>query len=165
MDSGRGSVGTREDLNSPGYVDSESDDGSSTGSVSLSQGGSEVEVLVLRSLLCNRQVYKTGQNKTKIVRARVSFRFGCTAKVTIRLVHGVGYKIVSLEESHTHELVTEKDKQFMRSRRKLIFGHKKFVMDYEKASIGLVRSHRLFKEIVGGYSHVGASAVDFKNYR
>ncbi|KAL8128916.1 hypothetical protein V2J09_018071 [Rumex salicifolius] len=121
---GRGSVGTGEDLNSPGYIDSESDDGSSTGSVSLSQGGS----------------------------------------VTVRLVHGVGYKIVSLEERHTHELVAEKDIPFMRSMRKLNFGQKKFVMDCEKASIGPVR-YRLFKEIVEGYSQVGASAVDFKNYR
>ncbi|KAL8129394.1 hypothetical protein V2J09_018549 [Rumex salicifolius] len=102
----------------------------------------EAEVPVLRSLLCNRQGYKTGQNKTKNVRPRVSFMFGCIAKVTIRLVHGVVYKIVTFEERHTQELVAEKDKQFMRSRRKLHFEHKKFVMDCEKASIGPVRSHR-----------------------
>ncbi|KAL8142990.1 hypothetical protein V2J09_016022, partial [Rumex salicifolius] len=146
-----GSVTTGEDHNSPGYVDSKSDDGSSTGSVSLSQGGSiyylptcdnnmkpslgmvfrtmdggvnfymvyadaygfvvrfgslhkEAEVPVLRSLLCYRKGYKIGQTKTKNVRACASFRFGCTSKVAIRLVHGVGYKIVTLEERHTHEL-------------------------------------------------------------
>ena len=43
--------------------------------------------------------------------------------------------------------------------------HKKFVMDCEKASIGPVRCHRIFKEIIGSYSQIGASAVDFKNYR
>ncbi|KAL8140488.1 hypothetical protein V2J09_006509 [Rumex salicifolius] len=101
----------------------------------------EAEVSVLRSLLCNRQ-----------------------EKVTIHLVHEIGYKIVKLEERHTHELVAEKDRQFMCSRRKLNFEHKKFIMDCEKASIGPVRSHRLFNEIVGGYSQVGAYAVVFKNY-
>ncbi|KAL8150786.1 hypothetical protein V2J09_020594 [Rumex salicifolius] len=52
---GRGSVATGDDHNSPGYVDSESDDCSLTGSVSLSQGGSTHVVLLFVSDHCIRK--------------------------------------------------------------------------------------------------------------
>ncbi|KAL8140381.1 hypothetical protein V2J09_006402 [Rumex salicifolius] len=67
-------------------------------------------------------------------------KFGCPAFLTIRLdVKSGAYKYVSLEERHNHGFVLDKDKQFLSSRRKFYSGHKKFVMDCEKANIGPVR--------------------------
>ncbi|KAL8170746.1 hypothetical protein V2J09_022550 [Rumex salicifolius] len=94
----------------PGYVDSESDDGSSTESVSLSQGGSMHVVLLFVSDHCIR--------KQK-----------CRADVIQRSLFVMSMEsviiIVTLEERHAHELVAEKDRQFMCSKRKLNLGHKK----------------------------------------
>ncbi|XP_019189534.1 PREDICTED: protein FAR1-RELATED SEQUENCE 5-like [Ipomoea nil] len=49
--------------------------------------------------------------------------------------------------------------------RSLDAGHQMFIASCFRANIGSVRSYRLFKEIVGDYSNVGATGVDFKNFK
>ncbi|XP_019175876.1 PREDICTED: protein FAR1-RELATED SEQUENCE 5-like [Ipomoea nil] len=43
--------------------------------------------------------------------------------------------------------------------------HQKFILDCAKANIGASKSHGLYSHIVGDYSEVGATVVDFKNVR
>ncbi|VFQ60774.1 unnamed protein product [Cuscuta campestris] len=54
---------------------------------------------------------------------------------------------------------------FLKLNRNLDIGHKKFMLNCAKANIGTMKSYRLFKESVGGYDNVGATAVDFKNFK
>ncbi|XP_031096934.1 protein FAR1-RELATED SEQUENCE 5-like [Ipomoea triloba] len=49
--------------------------------------------------------------------------------------------------------------------RNLDAGHQLFVASCVRANIGPTRSYRLFKEIVGEYSNVGATGVDFKTFK
>ncbi|VFQ86964.1 unnamed protein product [Cuscuta campestris] len=54
---------------------------------------------------------------------------------------------------------------FLKINRNLEIGHKKFMLNCAKANIGPMKSYRLFKESVGGYNNVGATAIDFKNFK
>ncbi|KAL8141705.1 hypothetical protein V2J09_014737 [Rumex salicifolius] len=125
------------------------------------RGGDRKEgnVIVLKYLHSSKQGYKTGDNNIKHIQRCPSSRVGCKARLTLTYIGSQGYKIIAFEPRHTHTFVVGHDKQFMKSMRKLDFEHKKFVMDCEKAYISPVRSHRIFKELVG------ASVVDFKNFR
>ncbi|VFQ83051.1 unnamed protein product [Cuscuta campestris] len=58
-----------------------------------------------------------------------------------------------------------KPRPFLKINRNIDLGHKKFILNCAKANIGTMKSYRLFKESVGGYSSVGAPAVDFKNFK
>ncbi|XP_031096835.1 protein FAR1-RELATED SEQUENCE 5-like [Ipomoea triloba] len=49
--------------------------------------------------------------------------------------------------------------------RNLDAGHQIFVASCVRANIGPTRSYRLFKEIAGEYSNVGAISVDFQNFK
>ena len=122
------------------------------------------ETVMTKFLLCSKEGYNPGIMKTG-QRSRLSQRVGCQAIVKLRFSGSRGYEIYAFEERHTHKLVIKSQRQFMPSNRKLDVGHKQFILDCSKANIGPVRSYRLFKEIVGGYGNVGASATDFKNHR
>ncbi|XP_019172847.1 PREDICTED: protein FAR1-RELATED SEQUENCE 5-like [Ipomoea nil] len=49
--------------------------------------------------------------------------------------------------------------------RNLDAGHQMFIASCVRTNIGYVRSYKLFREIVGEYSNVGATGVDFKNFK
>ncbi|RAL53565.1 hypothetical protein DM860_012180 [Cuscuta australis] len=68
-------------------------------------------------------------------------------------------------EHHNHPMVSTPRRPFLKLNRNLDIGHKKFMLNCEKANIGTMKSYRLSKESVGGYDNVGATAVDFKNFR
>ncbi|XP_019168031.1 PREDICTED: protein FAR1-RELATED SEQUENCE 6-like [Ipomoea nil] len=49
--------------------------------------------------------------------------------------------------------------------RSLDAGHQMFIASCVRENIGYVRSYKLFREIVDEYSNVGATGVDFKNFK
>ncbi|KAK6120648.1 hypothetical protein DH2020_045598 [Rehmannia glutinosa] len=53
----------------------------------------------------------------------------------------------------------------MKVNRGLILGTNKFILNCTKANVGTAKTLRVFKEMVGGYSNVGALQIDFKNFR
>ncbi|XP_019173845.1 PREDICTED: protein FAR1-RELATED SEQUENCE 5-like [Ipomoea nil] len=57
------------------------------------------------------------------------------------------------------------ERQFLKVNRSLDTGHQMFIASCVRANIGYVRSYKLFKEIIGEYSNVGATGVDFKNFK
>ncbi|KAH6794498.1 hypothetical protein C2S52_004975 [Perilla frutescens var. hirtella] len=75
-----------------------------------------------------------------------------------------GYIVKLFEECHSHPLVSDDFKRFMKVNRNLDDVHKNFVLNCARANIGAMRCYRLFKEGVGSYSDVGFTGVDFKNY-
>lgn len=53
----------------------------------------------------------------------------------------------------------------MKVNRRLQPSHHHFVANCARANIGPVKSYHLFKEIVGGYENIGATSVDFRNFK
>ncbi|XP_019188958.1 PREDICTED: protein FAR1-RELATED SEQUENCE 5-like [Ipomoea nil] len=126
-------------------------------------------VAVEKHLVCNGQGFKqrvSSVAKTTLVRRqRVTNRVGCKAKVVIKLKSNGLYVVHSFEERHTHSLCSIIARKFLKVNRSLYAGHQMFIASCARANIGSVRSYRLFKEIVGEYSNVGAIGVDFKNFK
>ncbi|XP_019189882.1 PREDICTED: protein FAR1-RELATED SEQUENCE 5-like [Ipomoea nil] len=98
-------------------------------------------VVVEKHVVCDRQGFKQRVSsfaKTTLARRRrVTNRVGCKAKVVVKL------------KSNALMLGTKCLLRVARAR----------------VNIGSIRSYRLFKEIVGEYSNVGATGVDFKNFK
>ncbi|XP_031099796.1 protein FAR1-RELATED SEQUENCE 5-like [Ipomoea triloba] len=99
-------------------------------------------VVVLKQVVCSREGFKQSSSSTSsttqstvVKRRRVTNRVGCKAKVVFKV------------------------------NRNLDADHQLFVASCVRANIGPTRSYRLFKEIVGEYSNVGATRVDFKNFK
>ncbi|XP_031096951.1 protein FAR1-RELATED SEQUENCE 5-like [Ipomoea triloba] len=92
-------------------------------------------------------------------------RVGCKAKVVFKVILNGCYCVHFFEERHTHSMCSIIAKQFLKVNCNLDAGHQLFVASCVRANIGPTRSYRLFKEIVGEYSNVGATSVDFKNFK
>ncbi|VFQ84202.1 unnamed protein product [Cuscuta campestris] len=136
-------------------------------------------VIVWQYVVCNREGRKNVSSMPRPLaqdredsnpipkkkRRCISNRIGCKARVTLRLSGNVGYSIVFFGEHHNHPMVSAPCRPFLKLNRNLDTGHKKFMLNCAKANIGTMKSYRLFKESVGGYDNVGATAVDFKNFK
>ncbi|VFQ69176.1 unnamed protein product [Cuscuta campestris] len=114
---------------------------------------------------CNKPTHDDGDLPKAKQRRRISNRVDCKARVAFRLTGGVGYSISSFIESHKHPMMSLQSRPFLKINRNLEIGHKKFMLNCAKASIGPMKSYRLFKESVGGFNNVGATAIDFKNFK
>ncbi|CAA0842981.1 Unknown protein, partial [Striga hermonthica] len=130
------------------------------------------KTVIWKYLVCSREGHKhhavispTIHAKGHVTRRRVSNRVGCTAKIGIRYDGLNGYIVKTFEEKHSHSMTSEDCRSQMKMNRSMNAGHRSFVMNCIKANIGPVKSHRLYKEMVGGYSNVGATDTDFKNFK
>ncbi|KAH6782329.1 hypothetical protein C2S51_007622 [Perilla frutescens var. frutescens] len=86
--------------------------------------------------------------------ARIGFKYiGCD-----------GYSVGLFEERHTHSLVTDTHREFMNLNRNIDPSHQMFILNCARLNIGPVTTFRLVKEVVGGYSNIGCTVVDFKNF-
>ncbi|KAH6776578.1 hypothetical protein C2S52_014139 [Perilla frutescens var. hirtella] len=97
-------------------------------------------------------------------RRRVSKRVNCMARITLKLCGQDGYVVSGFREGHTHLLVTEEFKKYLKVNRKLGVVHQNFILDCARANVWPMRCFRISKEAVGGYSNVGATGGDFKNF-
>lgn len=75
------------------------------------------------------------------------------------------FVISSFEERHNHCLCLDVSKPFFRVNHKLDIGHQNFVVSCAKANIGPVKSYRLYKEMGGRYFNVGATSIDFCDFK
>ncbi|CAH9054178.1 unnamed protein product [Cuscuta epithymum] len=101
----------------------------------------------------------------KKTRRTVSNRCDCKARPVFRLAGMDGYQIKLFEERHNHSMSSPSSLPFLKVNRKLDIGHQKFVLNCVKANIGTMKCYRLYKETVGGYANIGATSVDFKNFK
>ncbi|XP_019172755.1 PREDICTED: protein FAR1-RELATED SEQUENCE 5-like [Ipomoea nil] len=133
-------------------------------------------VVVEKHVVCNRQGFKQSSSSiqymhgvdaktTLAMRRRATNRVGCKAKVVVKLKSNGLYFAHSFEELHTYLMCSIIARQFLKVNRSLDAGHQMFIASCARANIGSVRSYRLFTEIVGEYSNVGATGVDFKNFK
>ncbi|XP_031102058.1 protein FAR1-RELATED SEQUENCE 5-like [Ipomoea triloba] len=128
--------------------------------------------VVLKQVVCSREGFKKSSSSTSsttqsnvVKRRRLTNRVGCKAKVVFKVIPNGCYRVHFFEEHHTHSMCSIIAKQFLKVNRNLDAGHQLFVASCVRANIGPTRSYRLFKEIVGEYSNVGATGVDFKNFK
>ncbi|KAL9665327.1 hypothetical protein QQ045_020746 [Rhodiola kirilowii] len=134
----------------------------------ISSGG----VVKLKHLLCHRQGFKhqttevdTLKNPNSKQRKRKETRCGCEAKLYFKLVDGGMYSVYVFDENHNHQLASTFGKQFLMQNRHLSIDKQIFIMDLGHMRIGATRAFHLVKEMVGGYSNIGATLTDFKNFK
>lgn len=87
----------------------------------------------------------------------------CKANIVLKFVGLNGYVVNSVKEVHNHELATSEGMQFMKSNRQSIDSYTGFIMKSSRVNIGPTKAYSLLKEMIGGYSSIGATVVDFKN--
>ncbi|VFQ65982.1 unnamed protein product [Cuscuta campestris] len=114
---------------------------------------------------CNKPTHDDGDLPKAKQRRRISNRVDCKTRVAFRLTGGVGYSISIFIESRNHPMMSLPSRPFLKINRNLEIGHQRFMLNCAKANIGRMKSYQLFKESVGSYNNVGATAVDFKNFK
>ncbi|XP_057802983.1 protein FAR1-RELATED SEQUENCE 5-like [Salvia miltiorrhiza] len=125
--------------------------------------------IIHRYVLCNREGLKpkkqsAANGSSKKERQTVSIRVDCMARIVFRLVAGRGYKVLTFNEDHTHNMVPEGQRHLLNSNRNVSYVHQMLILTGMKANIGPTRTFRFFKELVGTYDKVGCTVKDFKNY-
>ncbi|XP_019164429.1 PREDICTED: protein FAR1-RELATED SEQUENCE 5-like [Ipomoea nil] len=144
-------------------------------SVVTARDGTKTQKLIL----CNREGFKNtgaqhcqsqssadaGEGPSRPKRRRVSNRTGCRARIMFKYIGAAGYQVTTFIEKHNHNMSSVLARQFLKGNRNISSVHQKFILDCAKANIGASKSHGLYSHIVGDYSEVGATVVDFKNVR
>ena len=97
-------------------------------------------------------------------RRTCSTRCGCRAKILLKLNMQKEYFVLKFDDLHNHPLIDESGRQFLRASREMSISSRNFVFDAGKVNIGCSKSFSLMKEMVGGYSNVGATLRDFRNF-
>ena len=120
---------------------------------------------ILKHFVCSREGFND-LFRNKIVRGRrtVSRRCGCKARVVLKLMECNKYAVHNFVEEHNHPFVDESCRQFLRVNRKMTVGLRSIIFDAAKVNIGCSKSFSLAKEMYGGYSNVGATLRDFRNF-
>ncbi|KAH6825851.1 hypothetical protein C2S53_017814 [Perilla frutescens var. hirtella] len=97
-------------------------------------------------------------------RRRVSRRVRCRARIVLKFSGLDGYSIHSFEERHSHPLVCDKHKGFLKVNRNMGHVHQKFILDCVRANIGAIDSYKLYNEVAGGHCNIGCTKNDVKNF-
>ncbi|XP_074288709.1 protein FAR1-RELATED SEQUENCE 5-like [Silene latifolia] len=108
------------------------------------------EVFTLRRVLCNKAGTREEYKDKKTDRVRL-------------ITHGK-YKVTGFHEGHNHILASPSSMLFMKENRKMTSIQKTFVVKAARLKMGPVKAFRGWKELTGGYSNVGATETDFKNF-
>ncbi|XP_020253710.1 protein FAR1-RELATED SEQUENCE 5-like [Asparagus officinalis] len=133
----------------------------------------EDDTVLLKHIVCSRAVsneskmdvdFEDFSSISKKRRRTVSSRCGCKAKVVFKFDGLKGYNVLSFVEEHSHFLVSDSGKQFLKSNRVLGLAHKKLVFDGAKANMGPNKIYNFAKKLCGSYSNVGATCTEFKNW-
>ncbi|GER26204.1 FAR1-related protein [Striga asiatica] len=127
--------------------------------------------LIRSYIVCSREGeknysrdYTDGDSGSIKKRRRVSKRINCEAKLITKFAGQKGYVVDKFVEYHSHPLASQNHKHLMGVSRNMDAGHQNFILNCARANIGPMQSYKLFKEVVGGYSNVGCTSVDFKNF-
>ncbi|XP_063946119.1 protein FAR1-RELATED SEQUENCE 5-like [Daucus carota subsp. sativus] len=120
---------------------------------------------ILKHFVCSREGFNE-LFRGKVVKGRrtVSRRCGCKARIVVKLVQLNSYAVFNFVEEHNHPLVEESCRQFLKVNREMTMGLRSIVFDAAKVNIGCSKSFSLAKEMYGGYSNVGATLRDFRNF-
>ncbi|KAH6831579.1 hypothetical protein C2S53_018995 [Perilla frutescens var. hirtella] len=127
--------------------------------------------IIWKYVYCSREGEKNAlvevgdsSDVVKIKKRRVSKRSNCRDRIVFMFCSQKGYIVKLFEERHSHPLVSDDFKRFLKVNRNLDDVHKNFILNCARANISPMRCYRLFKEGVGSYSDVDCTGADFKNY-
>ncbi|XP_019171996.1 PREDICTED: protein FAR1-RELATED SEQUENCE 5-like [Ipomoea nil] len=134
---------------------------------------------IQKQIICNKEGFKNtgaqhchskptadaGEGPSRPKRRRVSNITGCRTRIIFKYIGAAGYQVKTFIEKHNHSMSSVLARQFLKGNRNISSVHQKFILDCAKANIGASKSHGLYSQIVGDYSEVGATVVDFKNVR
>jgi len=129
-------------------------------------------VLKLKYFVCSKEGFSrmkkidtmVDTSKHKSLRANFSKRTGCVARIRMDFVNGK-WSVYKFDEQHNHLFVDEHDMHFLPSSRQLTHLQKHYIHSMSKMNIGYVKAFNMMKTTFGGFEEVGASKVDFKNYK
>uniref|UniRef100_A0A7N0TSA9 SWIM-type domain-containing protein n=1 Tax=Kalanchoe fedtschenkoi TaxID=63787 RepID=A0A7N0TSA9_KALFE len=140
--------------------------------VSTSKKAKRCDSVYLQYVLCNKEGFHSSKfgdrledNASVAQRRRSTARSGCKARVLLKLVENSLYVVSDFVEEHNHPMTPLVHQQFLKSNRSVNCAQQNFIMDCGNLRIGAQKSHKIMKEICGGYSNIGAQAVDFKNFK
>ncbi|WOH08980.1 hypothetical protein DCAR_0728431 [Daucus carota subsp. sativus] len=127
--------------------------------------------IILKHFVCSNEGYNVvnpgcDEKVGKVVKERRtgSRRCGCKAKIVVKIMSQNRYFILSFVELHNHVLASENGCQFLRSSRNMSISLRNMIFDASKVNIGCSKAFSLAKEMAGGYSNVGATLRDFRNF-
>ncbi|KAK1384039.1 hypothetical protein POM88_021774 [Heracleum sosnowskyi] len=139
-------------------------------SPSLCPGAEEKDrkdTVVLKHLVCSCEGFNdvNDDNCSKVLKRRrtVSQRCGCKVKIVVKYMSEDRYFALSFVEEHNHPLASASGRQFLRANREMTLGLRNIVFDGAKVNIGGNKVFNFAKEMMGGYSNVGATLRDFRN--
>ena len=81
--------------------------------------------------------------RTKPKRRRVTDRSDCKAKMVLKKTEKGTYKVLKFEEKHTHPMLTEREKQFAKSNRRIGNFEADFIMNCDNANVGTHKTYRI----------------------
>ncbi|XP_022031138.1 uncharacterized protein LOC110932087 [Helianthus annuus] len=102
--------------------------------------------------------------KRRVVRSNFSKRTDCGALLCVLFEDG-SWKVYKFVEEHNHELVERPDKHFLQTERHLTQLQKHVIHNMSKLNLGPVKAFNVMKTYFGSFEDVGASKVEFKNYK
>ncbi|GJW35341.1 FAR1-related sequence 5-like protein [Tanacetum coccineum] len=103
--------------------------------------------------------------KAKRKRKRPSCRCGCLARVILDITAKNKYVVCSFDEEHNYPFVDEDDISLLKSSWKLTFSKKQLLFRVSNNNIGPMKAFKMMKDLFGGFDEVGATSVDYKNFR
>nr|XP_017228025.1 PREDICTED: protein FAR1-RELATED SEQUENCE 5-like [Daucus carota subsp. sativus] len=121
--------------------------------------------IILKHFVCSKEGFNDGSHcEENRQRRTVSRRSGCKAKVVMKIMSQNRYYVFNFVELHNHPLASESGRQFLRASREMTVSLRNIVFDAAKINIGCSKTFSLVKEMTGGYSNVGATLRDFRNF-
>ncbi|XP_019153450.1 PREDICTED: protein FAR1-RELATED SEQUENCE 5-like [Ipomoea nil] len=133
--------------------------------------------IMSRHLVCSRQGVKGGGRRKPIVevragsgskkqrRRRISNRVGCRAKLGFKKENTGEFMVTTFVEEHNHSLCSKGAKLFMRGNRQLNVAQQALLANCIKVNIGSSAAFRLCREVGGSFESVGATNMEFDNFK
>ncbi|XP_022040449.1 protein FAR1-RELATED SEQUENCE 2-like [Helianthus annuus] len=112
----------------------------------------------------DKKVDTLDPKKERLVLSNFSKSTDCGALLGVIFEAG-SWKVYKFVEEHNHDLVERPDKHFLPTERHLTQLQKHVIHSMSKLNLGLVKAFNIMKNCFGGFEDVGASKVEFKNYK
>ncbi|KAH6822193.1 hypothetical protein C2S53_000080 [Perilla frutescens var. hirtella] len=120
--------------------------------------------VVWKYVYCSKEGAKNAPIGDECKRRAISKRVYCMVRVVFKFATSDGYAMSKFIEQHTHTLVPEAYKHFMKMNTTLDYGHQKFILNYAKANVGAMGSYKVLKTIADSYSKIGCTSNQVKNF-
>ncbi|XP_035835713.1 protein FAR1-RELATED SEQUENCE 5-like [Helianthus annuus] len=105
------------------------------------------------------------QPSDRWVRRVPSKRTGCQAAIRIKLTDAKKYLLYHFIEAYNHDFVHQEDLHLLKENRGINRAHEEMINKMSHLNIGPVRAFNIMKEVYGGFDKVGATKVDFRNFK